>query len=391
MRRERSSCCSLPVGWSALMRSPSETRCAGEDICGCEDYSKFGPRGWARLPPGGEEANAGCFCGSMRRLKSRSVTNETVNVTIKSQGDQTEQENQSDLDEALLDGDAQIATETAFDSEHENVAAIENRNREQIEDTEIEADVGHPRKKRCWTTLSGLPGQLNDADGTGQVSHRDGAVEETGEDVAHHPHKIPGLADGVFRRLENSLPLEIFRLLGNDADLPGHFTGTVHRVDGGNGHGYIFAIAAHDEMDRMGTRFGDTLHQLLEGDNGLAVHRDNRVARLDASLFGRETGSGLLNDRRNKREAEQVGNFCLRAGDAKRKSLTRAFTQHRHRNGGAGLDFLNLLDDLAPGRRLDRAYLNDLVARAGGQGGMVLRHGGNDRRFAEIGVNGHAD
>jgi len=56
-------------------------------------------------------------------------------VAIHHEREETEQENQADLNEALLHGDAQIAANQPFDRQHQDVAAVQNRNGEKIEQT----------------------------------------------------------------------------------------------------------------------------------------------------------------------------------------------------------------------------------------------------------------
>src|SRR5215469_15741322 len=56
------------------------------------------------------------------------------NVMIHDDSEEHQKEDQADLDVALFESHAEIAAEAAFDGEKQNVAAIENGNRKQIED-----------------------------------------------------------------------------------------------------------------------------------------------------------------------------------------------------------------------------------------------------------------
>src|SRR5262249_20941571 len=64
-------------------------------------------------------------------------------VVVHNVREQHQEEHQSYLHEALLEAEAEIAPADAFHREQEDVSAIQDGNRQQIEDTEIQAKDCH--------------------------------------------------------------------------------------------------------------------------------------------------------------------------------------------------------------------------------------------------------
>ena len=72
------------------------------------------------------------------------ILNQLEDVAVHDERENTQQKDEANLDESLFHGDAQIPTESPFNRQHEEVAAVEDRNRKEIQKakiSEIEVDV----------------------------------------------------------------------------------------------------------------------------------------------------------------------------------------------------------------------------------------------------------
>jgi len=78
-----------------------------------------------------------------RRL--RVAGQEPNNVIVHNVDKKNQKEDQADLNEAFLKREAEVSAANAFQGQQQDVAAIENRNRKKIQDSEIDADQGHER------------------------------------------------------------------------------------------------------------------------------------------------------------------------------------------------------------------------------------------------------
>src|SRR5215467_5656395 len=82
-----------------------------------------------------------------------------------------QEEHQSYLDEALFEAEAEIAPANAFHREQQNVSAIENRNRQQVEDTQIQAEDCHQVDGVDGPLLHGLASLHGDSHEALQLPH----------------------------------------------------------------------------------------------------------------------------------------------------------------------------------------------------------------------------
>jgi len=65
--------------------------------------------------------------------------NQLEDVAVHHECEDAKQKHQAHLYEPLFYGDAQIATQRSFDEKHQNVAAVQNWYRQQIQQAEIQA------------------------------------------------------------------------------------------------------------------------------------------------------------------------------------------------------------------------------------------------------------
>src|SRR5277367_2410863 len=87
-------------------------------------------------------------------------------VAIHYEAEDSEQEDQADLHKAFLHREAEIAAENALYGQQQNVAAVENRNGEKVQQAQVQADHCHESQERGRTALGSFAGNARDAHGT---------------------------------------------------------------------------------------------------------------------------------------------------------------------------------------------------------------------------------
>src|SRR5690348_10446351 len=127
--REATACWSLAVVSAVLRRSPVETRC--DALMAIRRQSN---RLALRVKTSGKWRE---------RAPLRMNREQAHDVVVHDVGEQDQEKDEADLDEALFERQAEIAAANAFHGEQQNVSAIENRNRQQVEDAQIQAKHRH--------------------------------------------------------------------------------------------------------------------------------------------------------------------------------------------------------------------------------------------------------
>src|SRR5450759_49405 len=90
------------------------------------------------------------------------------NVIVKDEGYQHHDEHEANLEHGLFDRHTHIAAHHHFDDQHYHTAAIQDGERHQVDDGQIQADHGHEHDERGGSLPGGLAGHLRDADRSGE-------------------------------------------------------------------------------------------------------------------------------------------------------------------------------------------------------------------------------
>src|SRR5271156_4901606 len=92
--------------------------------------------------------------------------NELEDVAVHQERENTQQKDQTNLNESFFYRKTQIPAQGPFDRQHQKVATVEDRNREQIDNSEIEADKRQQRYEIYRAALgrpTGLSRNANDS------------------------------------------------------------------------------------------------------------------------------------------------------------------------------------------------------------------------------------
>src|SRR5438874_12884790 len=141
-----------PVVSEVLMRSPVQARCAGVADIFKSLFSKL----------------SASFSDPLKYSAARPGSgvdwNQSNDVIVHDVSEEQQKEDKADLNDALFDRHAQIAAHQAFNTKQENLAAVENRDRQKIQDPKVDADESHEHNHFRWPVMYRVSGNLRDAD-----------------------------------------------------------------------------------------------------------------------------------------------------------------------------------------------------------------------------------
>src|SRR5579871_328351 len=196
------------------------------------------------------------------------------------------------LVDALFELLIEIAAKDAFDQEEQDHAAVEDRDRQKVEDAEVQADVGHQADEgHPAGHLNGLVDLGADADGAAQAADRDLTREHAAEDFDDEqgalfvviPRGDHGLAEGQALYLDGGLDVLESEAVVLDA------VATVSEF-GRDLHGHLLSVAEDHERGGLA---GLVLQVGEQGRYGVeleAVDGEDLVLGLEAGADGGHVG-----------------------------------------------------------------------------------------------------
>src|SRR6266481_2036421 len=123
------------------------------------------------------------FKASAKKINKSMMLNELQNIAVHNKSKNAQEEDETNLHETFFNRDAEIPADRAFDCEHQYVPAVENRNRKQVQQTEIQANDGHEFDQTHRTTLGGASRLSRDTNDALKLTNRDLSSEKSGKDV----------------------------------------------------------------------------------------------------------------------------------------------------------------------------------------------------------------
>src|SRR5438105_4954040 len=198
---------------------------------------------------------------------------------------QEEQEDEADLLDALAHLHRELHPDDAeggFEQEHEDHAAVQHRDGQEVEDAEVEAqEAEHAEVGLDAPLLGGALRRLRDAYRPGEgVAHRAPARKDLAERLARQAQHFEVVAVGVSGRGPRADALDRILLVGQESELAVGLArlarGDVERL-----------VAALDRESDCARRVRlDVAHHLVAAAYGRAVEREYLVARLQPGLLG---------------------------------------------------------------------------------------------------------
>ena len=199
--------------------------------------------------------------------------------------------------------------------EHD-LAAVEDRDRQQIDDAQVDREDGQQQQERRHAGARRVGAYLGDGDGASHVLRRDAQ----GRHLADHLHRqgrvAPRVAESDAERGEDAVALQPRLQSGGYADVA-VFVACVVEPQARRHRHEARAVAAQDRQlqRRFGIRAHD-LHELAPLGDGSAVHLGHEVARFDAAFRCRAVRFHAADvgqvQRRDAEGAQRIGVFALR-------------------------------------------------------------------------------
>src|ERR1039458_5315617 len=187
-------------------------------------------------------------------------------VVIDDEQHQHHDADESDLEHGFLDGDAEVPAHGHFDEQHQDAAAVQNRDGKKVKDGQLQADHGHEGEENGRAFAGGVAGELDHADGAGEVLGGHAALHHALENLAHKEGAVEVLLEGFAERGgQRELRGDVRDLLfGGDAN---HITRLAVELgeDGRDTDGVFFAVATIFDLDGIAAGFFGDLVELDAG------------------------------------------------------------------------------------------------------------------------------
>src|SRR5216684_2249777 len=243
------------------------------------------------------------------------------NVIVHNVGEQHQEEDKSNLHEAFFERQAEIAATNGFQCQQKDVASIEDGDRQQVQDAEVQTDHGHQVDGVHRTFLNRLASLYGNPYEALQLPDGQFAREEP----ANHAHE---LACGIDRFTGGFLhgggkahcfegPLGS----GRHSNPPNRLTVFILVLYRVNGNGQFISIASWDHVHRLSIGLPDGIEELEPATYRHPIDGDDYVSALEACTAGRLAPFYAANQRRRR----QVTQNTVRVADVGGAHFNRLF------------------------------------------------------------------
>src|SRR6267143_309138 len=209
------------------------------------------------------------------------------NVIVHNVSEQHQEEDKSNLHEALFERQAEIAATNGFHCQQKNVASIEDGDRQQIQDAEVQADHGHQIDgvhRTFLNRLAGLHGNPYEA-----LQLPDGQF--AGEEPANHAHKLACGIDRFTRGfLHGGRKAHCFEGplgSGRHSNPPNRLTVFILVLHRMNCNSQFISIASYDHVHRLPVGLPDGIEELEPAPYGHSIDGDDYVPALEPCTASR--------------------------------------------------------------------------------------------------------
>src|SRR5581483_4870324 len=152
------------------------------------------------------------------RLVSASAREQAVQVVVEREAHERDQEEHPDLLGDLALADLERAAEHLLDSHEEEVAAVEDRNRKQVQHAEVDAEKRHEAEERRQALVRLLARELHDEERPAEVRGRHDRLEELHDREDREPRDLDRLGDPLPDGPDRVAALDHEVVGGPDAD-----------------------------------------------------------------------------------------------------------------------------------------------------------------------------
>src|SRR6266850_1454460 len=270
--RTATACWSLPVVSAVLRRSPVETRWVGDAAIRSSPLVRSRTLGVARQP--------------------------THYVIVHNVGEQHQEEHKSNLHEALFERQAEIAATDAFQSQQQDIAAVQDRNGQQVQDSQVHADEHHERYHRQRPLANGFARGTRNANGTLQLLHGNAPAKELPDDADSFFDAFASHRKCISRSIREGHSPVRSRVANDHSNLIDRFSGFSDALLRRNFCMDGLTLAFEFEFYWLAVRAPHALHELSPVFDLLPIHGADDVALFQPRALRRSAGSHFVEDGR---------------------------------------------------------------------------------------------
>jgi hypothetical protein len=220
---------------------------------------------------------------------------ESHDVVVHYVGEQGQQENEAYLDEALLERKAEIAAANSLEGEKQDMATIENRNGQKVQDAEVHADEGHEKDSGGGAQRDSFTGCARDANNALKVFNGNATTEKFSDDAKSVGNESASLCKTFSKGIDKAEGFVGNFNVGTDADLIDLVASLGGSDFGSDGKGDQLTVAGNFHPKSFSLGLVDSVDKLIPILNALAIDRADEIAIFHARYSRRFTGDGLEN------------------------------------------------------------------------------------------------
>src|SRR5258708_3918177 len=219
--------------------------------------------------------------------------------------EEDQQEHEANLNEALLEGQAEIAAADAFQGEQKDISAIKDRDGQQVQYAQVHADQNHQRNHRERSLSNGFPSGARNADRALQLPDGNAPAKKFSDDSDGFLSALAGHHECVASAIRERNAAVRSWVNHGHAYLISGFTGfrdALLRLHVGMDQ---LALAFQVKLYRFSVRTANVFPELSPVLNSLSIHGTDNIALFESGAIRWSSESDFVQDWRERRIAEE--------------------------------------------------------------------------------------
>src|SRR6185312_8534452 len=226
---------------------------------------------------------AGFFAGGPRRTRTLHVER-FGQIVLNHDCGKKDQEDKRRLVDPLFNFLLDITPHDRFDQQHQHQSAVQDRNREQIENGQIQADQGHNFEQRRPAYHGGFAGDLHDPDGATYLLQHLSVVQHAADQLEDQERVLLAIEVGFRKRPEKWQPFNVFAAYANPVLRRYPAAGKKSWSDGER---YVLAIAPDNQWSRIILDLLQLVSHVTQVLDQSSIDGDENVAGLYSRVLSR--------------------------------------------------------------------------------------------------------
>src|SRR5712692_9150613 len=227
-------------------------------------------------------------------------------VIVHNVGKEYQEEDEADLHEALFEGQAEVTATDPFHGKEQDITAIEDRNRQQVEDAEVHADQHHERNDRQRPPPNSFARGARNTHRALKLPDGDSPAEELSNDADRLLHAFAGHCQGVAHAIGERDAAVGSGITDDHSNLKDRLPGFRNALLGLHfGMNYL-TFTLQFQFDGLALRIAHVLPKLAPVFNFLSIDSLDDVALLQASALCRSSRKHFIEDGEEWRIAKEA-------------------------------------------------------------------------------------